>query len=241
MLSIPNLHNWRYDLPDEIKRELNKKLTYKHFNKGDIIYASGDSASASYQVESGKVKICNFNKEGREIIIGMVIEGDCFGEVGMIATHRRCNYAQACTDIKVNLLQSSHFVELVMKYPELGLVLNKFLASRMQFMFANYETALLLPLYERLGNALMQQCLSRGVKDESGNLFLPDISQEMFGQMLGATRQSVGREMKKMEVENLIGIKYGKIYIKDLKRMIQLFDLIVNHETIVPVYPAALP
>lgn len=241
MLTIPNLHNWRHDLSDEIKQALNKRLTYKTFDRGEIIYSSGDIASVSYQVETGKVKIGNYNKEGREIIIGVAMDGDCFGEVGMIAGLRRCNYAQACTNIKVNLLQSSHFIELAMKYPELSLQLNKFMATRMQFMFSNYETALLLPLYERLGNAIMRQCLSRGVKDENENLYLPDISQEMLGQMVGATRQSVGREMKKMENEKLLHIKYGKIYICDIKKMIQLFDLVVNHETILPIYPAELP
>ncbi|NVK24218.1 MAG: Crp/Fnr family transcriptional regulator [Gammaproteobacteria bacterium] len=225
MLTTPHLHNWRTELSEECQQALADCLTYKTLRKGDFLHSIGEEALVCYQVEQGKVKIGNHNKDGREIIHGMMHQGDCFGELTMVLGNRRNTYALAHTDAEVNLLHQKHYIDLSYRYPELSLALNKFFSARLQYLSNNYEAALLETLYERLGNTILRQVISGGLTDENGKLYLPDISQEMLGQMVGATRQGIGRELKKMEKIGLVHIHYGKIYINDIEYFTKLFGL----------------
>ncbi|PMG29302.1 hypothetical protein BCU94_14510 [Shewanella sp. 10N.286.52.C2] len=235
MLTIQHLHNWRAELPSEIQQQISHRLSFKKFRKDEFIYNSGETSNCGFQVVSGKVKICNYNKEGRELIVAILHAGDCFGDIGLITRYNRPNYAVACTDVEVNVLSHKDYLHLSQHFPEMSIALNRFLCTRIQYTFASLNEALLLPLYERLGAAIVRLALSRGAKELEA-VSLPDISQEMLGQMVGATRQSVGRELKKMQQENLIQIEYGKIFINDIDNMIKLFDLNLSHQAIVPLY-----
>jgi hypothetical protein len=57
--------------------------------------------------------------------------------------------------------------------------------------------------------------------------------------MVGSTRQSVGRELKKLEQEGSIEIKYGKLIITDIAVFGEQYDRLLSAEPVVPNYEAA--
>ncbi|WP_448214019.1 Crp/Fnr family transcriptional regulator [Colwellia sp. MEBiC06753] len=237
MITIPNMHNWRTILPTEALDELQNCLTFHSFKKGEPIYSSGEAADWGYQMISGTAKLSSYDIEGREVIVSILQKGDCFGDVGLIIGGSRSNYATACSDVELNQLHRNDYLKLCRKYPEVSFEMNKFLSLRIRYMFNQIDDALLLPLYDRLGNMIVKMAIARGEKDDSGRTLLVDVSREMLGQMVGATRQSVGRELKKMLEDNFIEISYGKIYVVDVDRMIEAFTNIVSHEPFIPSYP----
>jgi len=161
---------------------------------------------------------------------------DCFGEMGLLTNQKRVNYAIACEDVSLNILNSNDFEKICLKHPQILISLNKILCNRLQIVFEMIEDAYLLPLYQRLGKVLIKLALSRGETDNNDHIMVKSVSQETLGHMVGATRQSIGRELKKMEEEGMISLKYTQLIIPNIKEMIEKFENILTHEPIVSSY-----
>ncbi len=236
MLVIPDLHNWRKNLPQAAVDDIQALLTIKKYKANEFIYSAGDVSHASFQITSGHIKICNYSLEGNELILINMHVNDCFGEMGLISEQKRVNYAIACTDVTLNILSRSDFDAICLKHPAILVSLNKLLCNRLQIVFEMIEDSYLLPLYQRLAKVLIKLALSRGETNSKGEMIVKSVSQETLGHMVGATRQSIGRELKKMEEEGMISLKYTQLIIPNIKDMIERFENILTHEPIVSSY-----
>lgn len=72
-----------------------KNLT---FGKKQAIFAQGDGADAVFYIQKGKVKLTVVSKTGREATIGILGEGDFFGEGALAGQAQRMGSAAAMTD-----------------------------------------------------------------------------------------------------------------------------------------------
>ncbi|AAZ27571.1 Crp/Fnr family transcriptional regulator [Colwellia psychrerythraea] len=236
MLVIPDLHNWRKNLPPIALEEIQQTLTLKSYKTNEFIYSAGDDSNKCFQVVSGEIKVCNYSLEGNELIISSLHANDCFGEMGLITGQKRINYAIAIKDVTVNVINSSDFDTICLKHPQILMSLNKFLCNRLQMAFEMMEDAYLLPLYQRLAKLLIKLALSNGESNPDGHIIIKNVSQESLGLMIGATRQSISRELKKMEEEGMISFKYTQLIIPNIKEMINQFENILTHEPLVSSY-----
>jgi biotin operon repressor len=87
---------------------------------------------------------------------------------------------------------------------------------------------------------MLRLAYSHGIKDDDGTLHV-DTSHEELGRMLGASRQSISKELKILEQEETVEIRYGKIYIRDLDRLKQKYDNLLGQEQISPLYSDSAP
>lgn len=236
MLVIPDLHNWRKNLPQAAIKDIQELLTVKTYKTNELIYSAGDISNTSFQVTSGHIKICNYSLEGSELILINLHENDCFGEMGLITEQNRVNYAIACTDVSLNILNRNDFDSVCLKHPQILVSLNKLLCNRLQIVFEMIEDSYLLPLYQRLAKILIKLAMSRGETNSQGHVIVKSVSQETLGHMVGATRQSIGRELKKMEDEGMISLKYTQLIIPNIQEMIDKFENTLTHEPIVSSY-----
>jgi CRP/FNR family transcriptional regulator, cyclic AMP receptor protein len=234
---ISDLHNWHASLSAKIRAEIDDLSTRRHFDAGKVVFAAGDMSDCGYHIISGHVKFCAYAKDGRELILGNLLSGDCIGEVGLITGEPRSNYAVACQDTDVNILMRKDFESLCLRYPQIPISINRVLCHRLRMMFASVEDASLLPLRERVARTIIYLTLSRGVACADGSIEIAGISQETLGQMHGSTRQSIGRELKKLESDNLVRLSYSKLIVLDIEAMRARFEQAVSHDPIVAVYP----
>src|SRR5689334_12767851 len=66
--------------------------------KKQTIFAQGDGADAVFYIQSGKVKLTVVSQTGREATIGMLSEGNFFGEGALAGQAQRMGSAAAMTD-----------------------------------------------------------------------------------------------------------------------------------------------
>lgn len=237
MLVIPNLHNWRKNLSEAALKDVNKLLTLKRYSKDQFVYSFGDSSRHGFQIISGNVKICTYSKEGNELIFSNLHPGDCVGDMGLITGQNRVNYAVACEDSVLNVLSREHFEIICLNHPEILVSINKLLCHRLHLAFEMLEESYLLPLYQRVAKVVVKVALSRGETEGNGTIIVNNVSQETLGLMVGTTRQSIARELKKMELDNMLTYKYSKLIIPDLKSMIEKFEHVFPQEYMVSSYP----
>ena len=71
------------------------------FPKKKTIFAQDDSSNAVFYIQEGKVRLTVVSKNGKEATIGILKEGDFFGEGCLTGQLRRLCSATALTDCTV--------------------------------------------------------------------------------------------------------------------------------------------
>jgi len=71
------------------------------FPKKQTIFAQGDAADAVFYIQKGKVRLTVVSESGKEATLGILSEGEFFGEGGLAGQPLRMGSATAMTDCQL--------------------------------------------------------------------------------------------------------------------------------------------
>src|ERR1022692_1097308 len=83
------------------------------FPKKKTIFVQGDSADAVFYIQKGKIKLTVVSKTGKEATIGILNEGDFFGEGCLTGQPLRLCSATAMTDCSVMRVTKKSMMEVL--------------------------------------------------------------------------------------------------------------------------------
>jgi len=159
------------------------------FPKRQGIFAQGDIADAVFYVETGKVKLTVVSNTGKEATIGILGEGDFFGEGSLAGQALRMGSATAMTDCAVLRIDKKAMMGALHRKHEFSDMFVAYLLARN----IRYEEDLVDQLFnsseKRLARVLL--LLARFGKEGVPETVVPKISQEMLAEMIGTTRSRV--------------------------------------------------
>jgi CRP-like cAMP-binding protein len=236
MQKVENMHDWISELPDTVAAEVLQHCSRRTLLDRESLFHPGDRADACYRLMSGRLIVCNFNSAGQELLHAHLMPGDCIGEWSLIAEQPRMNHTYANGDSEVLVLHKDRFDELYMRYPDMVRALNKVMARRLRLTFMMVEDAALLPLCQRLARTIVRLAHSVGKEEIDGRTVIEAMSQDELSRMVGSTRQSVGRELKKLKEDGDVEISYGKLIIRDIAALSEKYDKLIAVEPVVAGY-----
>ena len=159
------------------------------FPKKQGIFAQGDAANAVFYIQTGKVRLTVVSKTGKEATIGILGEGDFFGEACMVGQPSRMLTATAMTDCAVLRIDKKAMIEALHREHELSDMFVAYLLARN----IRHEEDLVDQLFnsseKRLARILL--LLAHFGKEGKPENVVPKISQEMLAEMIGTTRSRV--------------------------------------------------
>ena len=235
MRTIPRMHDFISELSDPVRAELESLSAVRRVTKGEAVYARGDESRELYRLLEGAVKLCNYSLDGKEILMGEFRPGDCFGEMGLIDGLPRTSFAVAVKDSRLSVLSKPNFFTLYRAHPEISWQLNLVQCRRIRFLYGLTEDAAGLNIHFRLARAIHRLAYSHGYRGGDERVYI-DVSHEELSKMLGASRQSVSKELKLLEREGAIELRYGKIYICDIAALGEKYETAVGMEQVAPLY-----
>jgi len=100
------------------------------FRKRQGIFTQGDTANAVFYIQTGKVKLTVVSKPGKEATIGILSEGDFFGEACMVGQPLRMVTATAMTDCAVLRIDKKAMMEALHREHEFSDMFVAFLLAR---------------------------------------------------------------------------------------------------------------
>ena len=89
---VPIRENFDFD-PREFLATIGEGRRVVRFSKKQAIFAQGDPADAVFYLQSGKVQLSVVSKVGKEATIGILNNGDFFGEGSLAGRYRFHNFA----------------------------------------------------------------------------------------------------------------------------------------------------
>ena len=159
------------------------------FPKKRTIFAQGDSADSVFYVQNGKVKLTVLSKSGKEATIGILNQGDFFGEGCLTGQALRMCSVTAITDCAVMRINKKSMMEVIHRERAFSDMFVAYLLTRT----IRYEEDLIDQLFnsseKRLARVLL--LLARFGKEGEPEVAIPKISQETLAEMVGTTRGRV--------------------------------------------------
>ncbi len=99
--------------------------------KGEILFQEGDSARSFFIVKAGKVRMVNYNEEGREFVQGLFSVGESFGEPPFFTDSPYPASAQAMEESEVWKIPKEKFLRLLKENFDIHLDLVQTLCTRL--------------------------------------------------------------------------------------------------------------
>ena len=159
------------------------------FQRKQGIFAQGDAADAVFYIQTGKVKLSVVSKTGREATIGILGDGDFFGEGSLAGQALRMGSATAITDCAVLRIDKKAMMEALHREQGFSDMFVAYLLARN----IRYEEDLVDQLFnsseKRLARILL--LLAHFGKEGIPETVVPKISQETLAEMIGTTRSRV--------------------------------------------------
>jgi CRP/FNR family cyclic AMP-dependent transcriptional regulator len=159
------------------------------FPKKQTLFAQGDSSDAVFYIKEGKVRLTVVSHAGKEATIGILNQGDFFGEGCLTGQPLRLCSATAMTDCVVMRIDKKSMVEVLHREHAFSDMFVAYLLTRN----IRYEEDLVDQLFnsseKRLARILL--LLANFGKEGTPETVIPKISQETLAEMIGTTRSRV--------------------------------------------------
>jgi CRP/FNR family cyclic AMP-dependent transcriptional regulator len=177
------------------------------FPKKEMIFGQGDPSDAVFYIQKGKVKLIVVAKGGKEATIGILNEGDFFGESCLAGQPFRMGSATAMTDCSVMRIDKKSMMDVVHREHAFSDMFVAYLLSRS----IRYEEDLVDQLFnsseKRLARILL--LLAHFGKEGKPEAVIPQISQETLAEMVGTTRSRVSFFMNRFRKMGFIDYHAG--------------------------------
>ena len=197
------------DLPADHVRELLRYAVVKTYAAGAVVIRQGDVADGLYGVLSGRLTVTFETAEGRDLIIGMRMPGQLFGEFALIDGATRSATVVA-RDASTVLFIARHIIlPFLYRHPELMLRLAVYMSARMRRGTEHIADVSLLGVLPRLAKALI--ALAGANVAEAA----VSVSQDELSRMLGVSREIVNRQLALWREGGLVKLARGRIILVD--------------------------
>ena len=186
---------------------------HKYNAKSTIIHA-GEKAETLYYIAKGSVVVLIKDAEGHEMILTYLNQGDFIGEVGLFDESEnpvRTAYVKAKTACEIAEVSYNKFKQLVQVNPEILMRLTAQISQRLAQTSAKVGNLAFLDVTGRIAATLLNLAHQPEAMTHPDGMQIK-ITRQEIGQIVGCSRETVGRILKMMEENHLI-TAHGKTIV----------------------------
>src|SRR5208283_243095 len=127
--SAPARRNRAFD-PKEFLATIGEGRKVVPFSRKQTIFTQGDAADSVFYIQEGKVRLTVVSKIGKEATLGILSEGDFFGEGGLAGQPLRMGSATAMTDCELLRIDKKAMMEALHREHEFSDMFVAYLLAR---------------------------------------------------------------------------------------------------------------
>jgi CRP/FNR family cyclic AMP-dependent transcriptional regulator len=167
-----------------------------HVDPGEVFFAQGDAADATFYLQMGRAKLAVASELGKGATIVQLSSGDFVGEESLTAVSGlRTATASAITECTLLRIEKAEMIRVLHEEHAFLDLFLKFLLSRIMKSQAHVVDLLFNSSEKRLARILL--VMAEFGKDDQRGILIPKISQEALADMVGTTRSRVSLFMNR--------------------------------------------
>jgi CRP/FNR family transcriptional regulator, cyclic AMP receptor protein len=184
-----------------------------HYERDEVVFYQGDPGDTFYVILNGQVKVSVSSSEGQEAILVMLDAGDSFGEFALLDEQPRSATIQASRPTEVLALRKDDFHRLIRHSPEIAIELLKVMTKRLRDTDQLVQDAAFLDVAERLAKKLLALVDQHGRRSARGIELDIQLTQQDLAAMIGATRESVNKQLGAFRDRGILAVDRQRITI----------------------------
>jgi CRP/FNR family cyclic AMP-dependent transcriptional regulator len=204
------------DWPQPLVEDLAAASRAQTFEPDTLILRRGEVARSLYIVVAGSVEISAASADGRRLVIRYGGPQWAFGLLSVLDGQVMNHYCRAHERTTVLVVPKNALFAVLRREPSLWESIVFEVVERNRFILRQFAEQAFEPLRVRLARAILILAESYGVGCTDGVAVELRLAKDRLGELLGVTRQSVTKEIKRLESEGVLTMHYGRILIRDV-------------------------
>lgn len=210
---------WFKNLPPDLRNQILDNSVLRKFKVDQVISAEDQRQPGLWGVLKGQVAITRRIASSSEFFYHLGGPGFWFGEASLIGKHVALVTATARSPVSSLFLPRAKFDQIIEKQPHYLHCFNELQATRYALLLRHVAqcAGLSSEKYLRIRLADISDLIhADGAEAKAVNLA---VSQTDVAHMIGASRQTVNKVLRKLEKEGLIKVSFRNITILDPTRL----------------------
>jgi CRP-like cAMP-binding protein len=186
------------------------------------LFHKGDHGTQVFVVIRGTLKALTTSDAGDDVVFSILGEGEVFGEVALLGRLQRTASVSAITPCELMVIDRRDFLAFLRGHPDAAIELLTVLAERLTRVSELVEDTLFLNLPVRLAKKLVHLARKHGEPLGASVKIDLKLSQEEWGDLVGATRESINKQLRSWTEAGWIALEHGYVVIhqpRDLERL----------------------
>jgi len=213
----------RHLRPEELS-QLAASATLVHHRPNATIFQKGDPGAGMMAVVSGRVKICTYSPDGKELVLNIIDRGGLFGEIALLDGHPRSADAVALEATDLLVLDRNRLTPFLTAHPEVATRLIAVLCQRLRQTSEALEDALLRDAPSRVARGLLWLAKTFGKQEPAGLRLDIKLSQQQIGNLIGISRESINKSIVDWTRTGYLSVSSGFITIVDMEALESLSE-----------------
>ena len=208
-------------IDDSAIEQLFKYAKILNLRRGATIFSRGDGGDRLYAVRKGTVRISISSSDGRGATLNLIKANEIFGEIALLDGQMRTANAVAHTDCELLAIERRDFLPFLEQQPKLAFNFIQLLCTRLRWTSEQVEHVMLSDLSSRLAKTVIA-LINTDTDGPDPDGAVITATQREISEMVGATRESVNKELRRWSKQSWIELDQGTIRVLDREALAEL-------------------
>lgn len=190
----------------------------RRYSEDSLIVHEGEAGAGLFVTTSGLVKVFKTSINGREQILRYAPPGSSFNEVTVLDGGVNPTSAQAVKDSEVIVISRQLVTELAISDPDVMSAIASSMAGLYRHLMELVEDLSFRHVADRVSRVLLQSVMPHAGVGAGADM-QRRLTQTEIAEMIGSTREVVGRALRTLEDAGAIRVDRGTITLLDLSKL----------------------
>jgi CRP-like cAMP-binding protein len=200
-------------------QKLSENRQVRSFKRKDLIFMEGQTPNDVYFIEKGQVKTYKINYDGKELITGILHEGDFLGFVPLLEDKAHNENAEAMEDSKIAIIPKLDFITLIYSSKDIARKFIRLLSNNIEEMENRLLDIAYQSVRQRVAGALLR--INDRVASRGGEGVIT-ISRRDISNIVGTATESLNRTLADFKDEGLVAIAEDGLKIMNRPKLERL-------------------
>lgn len=184
--------------------------------KNQILISPEDEIASVYFLKEGLVRMYSISSEGEEATLHVFRAGSFFPIMLFLSNRPNKYYFEAMEETSAVKASAKEVTEFIKTNPDVLFDLAIRFADAITGLMLRVEQLVSQKSYQKVASLLLYLAHAFGKKQERDISIELRFSHDQMGAWVGVTRETVSRQMERLEKEGIISQKNHKIIIKNI-------------------------
>lgn len=207
--------NFFAELDMEERTFIRQNTAMRSLDKGETVYFQNDTCNSVYFLKEGKIRISKFTPQGEEFLVGILEQGEIFGEASITGNKNRKEAAIAEEAVIYCVMKEEKFRELLLMVPALNLKFSQMLEEKLEKAQQRLHDMSCKNNQQRIIDFL-KETASLSPQGPNGELIInSSLTHQKIAQLTSTNRQEVSSVLSFLKKNRIID--YNRKFIRILK------------------------